>query len=88
MSARMADHTVKARTVLHNFLTEPGDAIAHEVINDDVRVQREGLRDIGDMRGYRGTNTAFAVREYLKNYLQGAGEVPSQYCSVHVVLNE
>ena len=84
----MADCIVKAMTILHNFVTEPGHAIAHEVINDDVRVQRDGLRDIGNMRGYRGTNTAFAFREYLKNYFQGAGEVPWQYHSACVVPNE
>ena len=40
------------------------------------------------MRDYRGNNTAFAVREYLKNYFQGAGEVPWQYRSAGVVPNE
>ena len=51
MSPRMADCIVKATTILHHFLTEPGNAVAHEVINDDIRVQRDGLRDIGNMRG-------------------------------------
>ena len=84
----MADHIVKAMTVLHNFLTEPGDAIAHEVINDDVRVQRDGFEGFGNMRGYMGTNTVFVVWEYMKSYFQGVGEVPWQYCSAHAVPNE
>ena len=88
MSPRMADCIVKGTTILHDFLTDPEDTIAHEVKNDDIRVQRDSLRDIGNMRGYKGTNTAFAVREYLKNYFQGAGEVPWLYHSAHVVLNE